>query len=289
MLTRKAGLQTRVRVSRCGPASSLCQSPPVAGLLSPSFLEPGPGRSLAGGKSRILPSLPALETHLLGGPVRGDASGASQPGGEAVQRVGPRGRGLSASKPRCTSSLPARTGSDSPAGPRPRPASQPRGRRGALLSAPKHPPRPRKAGWEARWMASPAWSCHSDAGAPSALTLCCPQENNCIRVIPPAWFRPCHLVAPVGCGQGCVQLAVGTFSLRPTVFQTRRKTWGAWGAQSVKPLTLDFSSGRDLAICELEPRVGLCTDSSEPGARFGFCVSLSLCLSPACALSLSQK
>ena len=38
---------------------------------------------------------------------------------------------------------------------------------------------------------------------------------------------------------------------------------------------------------EFEPRVGLCADSSEPGARFGFCVSLSLCPSPVHALSLS--
>ena len=38
----------------------------------------------------------------------------------------------------------------------------------------------------------------------------------------------------------------------------------------------DFSSGHDLTVCEFEPRVGLCADSSEPGACFGFCVSLSL-------------
>ena len=55
-------------------------------------------------------------------------------------------------------------------------------------------------------------------------------------------------------------------------------------AQSVKHLTL--AQVHDLAVCEFEPRVGLWADSSEPGARFGFCVSLSLCLSPACALSL---
>ena len=33
------------------------------------------------------------------------------------------------------------------------------------------------------------------------------------------------------------------------------------------------------------PRVGLCADNSEPGACFRFCVSLSLCPSPACAVS----
>ena len=50
-----------------------------------------------------------------------------------------------------------------------------------------------------------------------------------------------------------------------------------------------FGSGHDLTVCEFEPRVGLCADSSGPGARFRFCVSLSLCPSSVHALSLSQK
>ena len=62
--------------------------------------------------------------------------------------------------------------------------------------------------------------------------------------------------------------------------------WDAWVAQSVRRLT-SAHSGHDLAVCEFEPRVGLCVDSSETGASFGFCVSLSLWPSPACALSLS--
>ena len=45
--------------------------------------------------------------------------------------------------------------------------------------------------------------------------------------------------------------------------------------------------GHDLAVHELEPRVGLWADGSEPGACFRFCVSLSLCPSPVHALSLS--
>ena len=49
----------------------------------------------------------------------------------------------------------------------------------------------------------------------------------------------------------------------------------------------DFSSGHDLADREFESRIRLCADSSEPGVCFGFCVSLSLCLSPTHALSLS--
>ena len=62
--------------------------------------------------------------------------------------------------------------------------------------------------------------------------------------------------------------------------------WGAWEAQSVECLT---NSGHDLVDHELEPPVGLCADGSEPGACFGFCVSLSLipCPPPRCALSLS--
>ena len=51
----------------------------------------------------------------------------------------------------------------------------------------------------------------------------------------------------------------------------------------------DFGSGHDLTVCEFEPRVGLCADSSQPGACLGFCVSLSLCPSPARALSLNNK
>ena len=34
-------------------------------------------------------------------------------------------------------------------------------------------------------------------------------------------------------------------------------------AQSVKRPIVDFSSGRDLTICEIEPHVGLCADSVE--------------------------
>ena len=47
-----------------------------------------------------------------------------------------------------------------------------------------------------------------------------------------------------------------------------------------------FGSGHDLTARGSEPRVGLCADGSEPGACFGFCVSLSLCPSPTCTLSL---
>ena len=59
---------------------------------------------------------------------------------------------------------------------------------------------------------------------------------------------------------------------------------GAWVAQSVERPT---SAQVMISWSEFEPRVRLCADSSEPGAYFGFCVSLSLFPSPAHALSVS--
>ena len=52
----------------------------------------------------------------------------------------------------------------------------------------------------------------------------------------------------------------------------------------------DFSSSHDLAVHEFEPRVGLCADSSEPGAATDS-VSPSLPAPPllTLCLSLSQK
>ena len=51
----------------------------------------------------------------------------------------------------------------------------------------------------------------------------------------------------------------------------------------------DFDSGRDLTVCGFEPRVGLCPDSSEPGACFRFCLPLSLPLPHSCSVSVSLK
>ena len=67
-------------------------------------------------------------------------------------------------------------------------------------------------------------------------------------------------------------------------FFKESQCWGAWVAQS---LSVRLQPGHDLAVREFEPRVGLWADGSEPGARFRFCVSLSLCPSPVHALSLS--
>ena len=54
-----------------------------------------------------------------------------------------------------------------------------------------------------------------------------------------------------------------------------------------------FGSGHDLVVCEFEPRVGLCVDSSEPGGCFSFCFREILPLSDPppfmLCFSLSQK
>ena len=65
---------------------------------------------------------------------------------------------------------------------------------------------------------------------------------------------------------------------------------GAWVAQSVERLTLDFSSGHDLTVRGFEPHLGLCTDSAEPAWDS---LSLPLSLPFPClhtrSLSLSLK
>ena len=66
-----------------------------------------------------------------------------------------------------------------------------------------------------------------------------------------------------------------------------RSTLGAPGWLSELSLRLRLRSWSRVISREFEPSVGLCADGSEPGARFGFCVSLSLCPSPAHARSLS--
>ena len=41
-------------------------------------------------------------------------------------------------------------------------------------------------------------------------------------------------------------------------------SWGTWVAQSFKHPTLDFSSGHDFEVHDIEPSVGLLTYSTEP-------------------------
>ena len=53
-------------------------------------------------------------------------------------------------------------------------------------------------------------------------------------------------------------------------------------AQSIKHLTLDLSSGHDLAVCGIEPRIRLCTESTESAWD-------SLSLPPSLLLSLKMN
>ena len=50
----------------------------------------------------------------------------------------------------------------------------------------------------------------------------------------------------------------------------------------------DFDSGHDLTARGFESHIGLCADSSEPGACIGFCASLSLPLPGTLSLSKSN-
>ena len=63
-----------------------------------------------------------------------------------------------------------------------------------------------------------------------------------------------------------------------------------WVAQLVKcPTSAYEAEGHDLLVCEFEPCVGLCADSSEPEPCFRLYVSLSLCFSSTHALSTMNK
>ena len=75
------------------------------------------------------------------------------------------------------------------------------------------------------------------------------------------------------------------YSLDPILEIIKKASEGRLGGLVGK--ASDFGSGHDLTVHELEPRVGLWADRSEPGVCFGFCVSFSLCSSPVHALSLS--
>ena len=61
---------------------------------------------------------------------------------------------------------------------------------------------------------------------------------------------------------------------------------GAWVPQSVKCLPLDFSSGYDLTVCEMEPCIRLCIDSAEPAWEAWDSLSPSLSAPPLLVLTL---
>ena len=60
---------------------------------------------------------------------------------------------------------------------------------------------------------------------------------------------------------------------------------GPWVAQLVECLTLDFGSGHDLNVCEIEPCVRFYTENAEPGWDF---LSASLPLTHTLSLIISK-
>ena len=71
------------------------------------------------------------------------------------------------------------------------------------------------------------------------------------------------------------------------IFLRKYQGYGIWVAQLDKYLTLDLGSGHDLLVCEFEPHVGLCADSTEAPARDSLSPSLSAIPLLMCALSLA--
>ena len=66
---------------------------------------------------------------------------------------------------------------------------------------------------------------------------------------------------------------------------------GAWVAQSIKCLALDFDSGHDLVVREFKLRVGLRADGAEPASdslSLSVCLSLSLSAPLLCTSSLAK-
>ena len=63
---------------------------------------------------------------------------------------------------------------------------------------------------------------------------------------------------------------------------------GSWVVQSVEPPNLDFGSGRDLTVHEIESRGGLCTDSTEPAWDSLSLPPLSLLLSRLLSLKINK-
>ena len=88
-----------------------------------------------------------------------------------------------------------------------------------------------------------------------------------------SWSGHVH-TGPANSTAGFLSCRVRGMGLKTGVFR------GTWVAQLVKRPTLDIGSCHDLTVCEIEPCIGLCTDS------IGFCLSLSLCPTP-CLHTLS--
>ena len=66
-------------------------------------------------------------------------------------------------------------------------------------------------------------------------------------------FSAAATIPPLGIGSGSSKRLIKIFWNRDT-----------WVAQSVKCPALDFGSGHDPTVGEIEPCIGLCADSAEP-------------------------
>ena len=59
-------------------------------------------------------------------------------------------------------------------------------------------------------------------------------------------------------------LGVSDESLNSISEKKERRKRNSCVGQSCKFLTVDFASGHDLTVCDIETHVGLCTDRTEP-------------------------
>ena len=94
--------------------------------------------------------------------------------------------------------------------------------------------------------------------------LMCPPLPQCAlssqQRVSPVWRQ--LLWWPAGCiGGRCYSNNPGT---RKRKHRLRQWFQGAWVAQSVRHPILDFSSGHDPMVCEIEPLIRVCIDSVEP-------------------------
>ena len=71
-----------------------------------------------------------------------------------------------------------------------------------------------------------------------------------------------------------------------TTYILNNKAQGCLGGSLVKHPALDFSSGHDLTVHGIKPRIGLCTDTEEP-AWDSLSLPLSLPFPCSCTLPLS--
>ena len=84
--------------------------------------------------------------------------------------------------------------------------------------------------------------------------------------------------------------SIPSVSVSTSLFHENTKDGSAWVAQLVKCLTLNFGSGHDLMVHEIETHIGLWSDSVEPAwDSLSLSLSLSAPFPHLHMLSLSQN